>query len=68
MSANRGVKADVLPFFGGGGRFVATVGAGGHVVGLREPRRDVAPADERKVLGVQEAMEAAGMRLGEACG
>ena len=65
VSGNRGVKADVLPFFGGGGRFAATIGAGGQVVGLRGTWRDAVQADERTVLAVQEAMEAAGLAPGE---
>lgn len=65
VSGNRGVKADVLPFFGGGARFAATIGAGGHVVGVRGTWRDAVQADERKVLAVREAMEAAGVTPGD---
>ncbi len=65
VSGRRGIEGNTLPFFGGGARFAATVGTGGQVVGVRGVWRDAVEADVRPVRPVEEAVEAAGLKLGD---
>lgn len=61
VSGRDGVGDEVLPVHGGGGRFTATVGEGGQVVGMSGTWRGGEAVDEREVMSAEKAMEAAGI-------
>ncbi|WP_345801494.1 DUF6345 domain-containing protein [Microbacterium sp. AZCO] len=61
VSGRPDIPGDALPVFGGGGRFRATVGDGGQIVGVHGVWRDAFQADELPVRSVEEAIEAAGL-------
>ena len=60
VSNRADVPGDTLPVFGGGGRFRATVGDGGQVVGLHGVWRGAGVVDERPVLSLDSALERVG--------
>ena len=57
-----GAGAGALPLFGGGGKFTATIGDAGQVVGMSGAWRDAEPVDERQVMSAGAALEAAGIK------
>ena len=61
VSGRGDIQGDTLPVFGGGGRFRATVGDGGQIVGVHGVWREAYQADELPVRSVEEAVEAAGL-------
>ena len=61
VSGRADIEGDTLPVFGGGGRFRATVGDGGQIVGMHGVWRDALEADELSLRSVEEAVEAAGL-------
>ena len=65
VSTNGGGKSDALPLLGGGGKFTATVGDGGQVVGMSGAWRDAELVDEREVMSVEAALEAAGIKASD---
>ena len=54
------IAGESLPMFGGGGRFRATVGDGGQVVGMHGVWRGAEGIEEREVLSVRAALERVG--------
>lgn len=55
------IVGDSIPMFGGGGRFRATVGEGGQVVGAHGVWRDADAVDERPLLTQAQALQRAGI-------
>lgn len=60
VSDRADIEGDALPMFGGGGRFRATVGDGGQVIGMHGVWRDGEHVEEREVLTVSAALERVG--------
>ena len=60
VSDRADIAGESLPMFGGGGRFRATVGDGGQVVGMHGVWRDGESIEEREVLSVRAALERVG--------
>lgn len=61
VSGRDDIKGNELPVFGGGGRFQATVGEQGQVVGMSGVWRGAEQAEERPLRSAEEAIEAAGL-------
>lgn len=61
VSNRADIKGETLPVFGGGGRFRATIGDGGQIVGVHGVWREATEADELPLRSVEEAVEAAGL-------
>ena len=57
--------ANALPLFGGGGKFTATIGDGGQVVGMSGAWREAESVDEREVMRPEAALEAVGIKASD---
>lgn len=60
-----GSKGRGLPLFGGGGKFSATIGNEGQVLGMAGTWRHAEIVDQREMLSAEGALEAAGLRDSE---